>query len=289
MEFKINFWGVRGSRPVPGNRTSEYGGNTSCLQMEVAGINLIFDGGTGIVGLGDRLLAQGKKEGHIFLSHTHWDHIQGLPFFKPFFHKNYSFKIYGEDGYGMTIEEIIKGQMREPYFPIYMEDLSGQISFKSLKSGDSVEFDTGQAEGKVRVRSFALDHPGGSLAYRIEYGKSSAVYATDTETLTEDDRKRFIDFISGANVFIYDTFFTEEEYEKIPLNKNGKKWGHSTWQEGAALAKAGQIGIYVLFHHKDDRTDEELDEILTLAREEFPNTMAACEGLVIELGGGPNE
>ena len=313
MDLKISFWGVRGSRPVPGIHTNEYGGNTSCVQMEAGGVNLIFDGGTGIVALGDRLLAEERTEGHIFLSHTHWDHIQGLPFFKPFFHKAFKYKIYGESKEGKRVAEIVKGQMLEPYFPLKMDGLGGEPEFLDIGPGDRIEL-----APCLRVTAFAMDHPGGSLAYRVDFdggvagsdsrgrsagssGPVSAVYATDTETLQGSDRERFLEFIQGAGLLIYDTFFTQEEYEKILPGKNGKKWGHSTVEEAVALARDGGVGQLVLFHHKDNRNDEEMREIEAWAKEGFENTLAAKEGLVLRLGkghspagsqgneGGPNE
>lgn len=280
MGLKITFWGVRGSVPTSGRDTVIYGGNTPCVQVETDKRNLIFDGGTGIVKLGDKMMEEkGVKDTDIFFSHMHWDHIQGLPFFTPFYYPGNHFRLYGHDGDNKTLKEIITGQMVQPYFPITMEIMKSEILFKGIEPDMVMDMGYG-----VIVKTFALDHPGGSLSYRIESGDNSVVYCTDTETLYNDSRKKLIRFIKGADVLIYDAYFTGKEYLKL-----GAKWGHSTWEEGTALSNEADISHLILFHHMRNRKDHEQELIENSARLRFENTFAAKEGMVITVGGDITE
>ncbi|GAB1476406.1 MBL fold metallo-hydrolase [Bacillota bacterium] len=280
MDLKITFWGVRGSKPSPGKHTTAFGGNTSCVQIQAGSRNLIFDGGTGIAELGHRMIEEGATEADIFFSHLHWDHIHGLPFFHPFFRSGNRFRLYGLQGKDYSLESALKGQMKPPYFPISMDNMKSSMEFIHLDP--SSEIDLGEG---LRIRMFEVDHPNTCLSFRVECGNSAAVYCTDTETLKGLQRDDFIKFIKGADALIYDSHFTEAEYEAIPPDENGRKWGHSTWEEGTKLAAEGGVGYLFLFHHKDSRRDEDQTRIEQSAKQLFRNTLAAREGMAVEIGG----
>ncbi len=276
MDFRITFWGVRGSKPTPGKNTVLFGGNTPCVQIEAGRQNLIFDGGTGLVELGRRMLeTKGRKEAAIFFSHLHWDHIQGLPFFAPFFVPGNHFRLYGEDKKDMSFRQIIEQQMAAPYFPITMETMRSSYEFVSIVPDQSIDLGQG-----LRVKTFAVDHPNGCLCYRIEKGSAAVVYCTDTGPLTTERNVGFLDFLRGADLLIYDAYFTDEEFFQ-----DKEDWGHSTWQEGTRISKEAGIGHLLLYHHQENRSDQAQQQIEAFARQEFANTAAAREGMVITIGG----
>ena len=280
MDLKATFWGVRGSVPVPGKNTAVFGGNTSCVQIEVGRRNLIFDGGTGITELGDRMMNEKcDKDIDIFFSHYHWDHIQGLPFFTPFYCPGNYFRLHGPDKGEKNIKKILNDQMLSPYFPITMGMMKAELSFIRIEADTEISLGDG-----IKIKTLEIDHSDGCLAYRIEKGSSSLVYCTDTETLRMERRKKLLSFITGTDVFIYDANFTEEEYIKL-----GAKWGHSTWEEGAALSTEAGVGQLVLFHHKRDRADKEQQMIESFAQKSFKNTVAAKEGMIVTVGGDGTE
>lgn len=284
MDFKITFWGVRGTKPTPGENTILFGGNTSCVQIEVGDRNLIFDGGTGIAELGNSMIRQGgNKQADIFFSHLHWDHIQGLPFFQPLFNEGNDFRLYGEDKDEMKFKEVIEGQMNKPYFPITMKMMKSSYEFFSIRPNEEITFDE-----DIVIKTFPVNHPNGCLAYRIKKGNSSIVYCTDTEAM-EENKKEFLEFIREADVLIYDSHFTDEEYFGAKDSQAKKNWGHSTWEEGTRISKQADVGYLILYHHKENRSDREQEEIEILAQEKFNNTVAAREGLIISVGGDISE
>lgn len=289
--LKIKFWGVRGSKPTPGRNTILFGGNTSCVEIEAGGRTLIFDAGTGIVELGNQLTALAGGQGiqaDIFFSHLHWDHIQGLPFFTPLYAPGNKIRLYGEDKCteGMTFQQVIEKQMRPPHFPITMKMMKSDYEFINLNPGGEISI----AEN-ITIKTFPVNHPNGCLAYRVESGGSAVVYATDTEPFEDETaQKKFLDFIGGADVLIYDTHFTDDEYfGNGEDHQSKKKWGHSTWQEGTRISKAAGVSWLVLYHHKENRSDRDQQEIEIIAGQEFENTVAAREGMTITVGGGDPE
>lgn len=313
FRLKLKFWGVRGSKPTPGKNTMLFGGNTACLELQVEKKisslrssgrkwegwimekRFIFDAGTGIANLGQEMMNEpGPSQADIFFSHLHWDHIQGLPFFTPLYVPGNSFRLHGEnkDDNGMSFRQVIEKQMRPPHFPITMQMMKSDYEFITIGPNQIFEYPlTGEGEGgeKLVITSFPVNHPNGCLAYKMELGESKVIFATDTEPMhTKADQDRFVEFISGSDVFIYDTHFTDLEYYEGPEGKMG--WGHSTWQEGTRLAYRAGIDYLILFHHKDDRSDREEQEIEIFARQEHANTVAAREGMSIIVGGeGPEK
>jgi phosphoribosyl 1,2-cyclic phosphodiesterase len=266
---------VRGSIPSPGPRTRAYGGNTSCVELRCGQQLLIFDLGSGARALGESLRARGAPAAaEIFLSHYHYDHLQGLPFFSPMFDGRNRFVIRGPTRGQRDVQSILAGQMAPPYFPVTAEEvfLAG-VDYRPMAEGDVVDL------GEVQVRALELHHPGGSLGYRVDFRGRSFVYATDIEHGSPVDA-RLADFARGADVLVYDAMYTPEEYAGTP-GKVG--WGHSTWAAAVASAQAANARTLVLFHHDPERDDAGMRALERKARRQRPGTLAAREGLTMDL------
>jgi phosphoribosyl 1,2-cyclic phosphodiesterase len=274
--MRIKFWGVRGSIASPGPDTAGVGGNTSCVEVRCGDAHLVLDMGTGIRRLGDALMTAGRAvDATILLSHLHWDHIQGLPFFVPAYVPSSKIQIVGTGNGAMALRDVLACQMTAPVFPVRLDELGAQIRLREVKSGESFMI------GDARVRTARLNHPGGVLAYRIEHGGQSVVYATDTEHYAcVDPALRAL--AEGADVLIYDSQYTPEEY-RGDLGRSRVGWGHSTFVAGAELARAAGVGQYVLFHHDPQRNDAGVVELERKARDLFPASTAAREGMEIDL------
>jgi phosphoribosyl 1,2-cyclic phosphodiesterase len=273
--MRIKFWGVRGSIASPGPETAGVGGNTSCVEVRCGETRLVLDAGTGIRRLGDALMAEGAVDATVLLSHLHWDHIQGLPFFVPAYLPSTRLQIAGGGGGGASLERVLAGQMTAPVFPVRLDELGADLRLREVRSGD--RFDVGEAH----VRVARLNHPGGVLAYRIEHGGRSVVYATDTEHYAcVDPALRAL--AEGADVLIYDSQYTPEEY-RGDLGRSRVGWGHSTYVAGAEVARAAGVGRYVLYHHDPQRDDAGVADLERRAQELFPSSVAAREGMVLGL------
>ncbi|HBQ14387.1 MAG: MBL fold metallo-hydrolase [Sandaracinaceae bacterium] len=269
METTIRFWGVRGSIASPGAHTVRTGGNTSCVEVQCGETTLVLDAGTGMRALGERMLAEGRREATILLSHLHWDHIQGLPFFLPAWLGGHRLTFAGMPG----LRGALDAQMQPPCFPVRLSDMSAELHFRELGSELSV--------GDVRVRAAKLNHPGGVLGYRIEHAGTSVVYATDTEHYSCPD-PHLVALAKDADVLIYDAMYTEDEYAgRVGPSKVG--WGHSTWEAGVAVADAANVGRLVLFHHDPVRDDAAVDALERAAALRRPGTVAAREGDALVL------
>lgn len=274
--FTIQFWGVRGSIACPGPETVRYGGNTPCIEMCVGGSRLIFDGGTGLRVLGESLLSQMPVEAYMFFTHSHWDHIQGVPFFRPAFVKGNCFHIYGVPApNGATIEKRLTDQMLHPNFPVPLRVMQADLRFKDLQLGEKVEI------GEITVENALLHHPGEAVGYRVNWRGYSAAYITDTEHFEDRLDQNVLHLARNADVMIYDATYTDEEYHSNVSSKVG--WGHSTWQEAIKVAKAANVKTLVIFHHDPLHNDDFLDHIGEQAAQQFPNTLMACEGQTIQL------
>lgn len=275
--FSIRFWGVRGSIASPGPSTQLVGGNTSCVEVRCGDTTLILDAGTGLRGLGDELMKTGARDVHLLLSHLHWDHIQGLPFFVPLYSPRTNLAVYGPRAADHSLEQVLGRQMTAPVFPVELSAAPAQLA--ALEIGDGSRFRIGD----VQVRVARLHHPGGVLAYRVDYAGHALVYATDTEHASSVD-PALVELARGANVLIYDAQYTPDEYYgRAGPAKIG--WGHSTYEEGVKVAHAAGVGRLVLFHHDPRRSDAEVAEIAALARQEFPDTVAAREGMSLSMRG----
>ncbi len=270
----IRFWGVRGSIASPGPDTVTVGGNTSCIELTCGATRLVLDAGTGLRRLGNHLLASGATNEPLaltlLLSHVHWDHIQGLPFFVPLYAKGTALTVVGAESGIASVRQTLERQMSAPVFPVRLDETSARIDTREVKVGDV--FDVGEAT----VRIAKGNHPGGVVAYRVEHEGKSVVYATDTEHYAcVDPALRAL--CEGADVLVYDAQYTPEEYER----KVG--WGHSTYVAGAELARAAGVGTLVLFHHDPMRSDDGVAGIESKARALFASSVAAREGMEITL------
>ncbi|ARI81895.1 MBL fold metallo-hydrolase [Microcystis aeruginosa] len=274
--FQIKFWGVRGSIPCPGSETVRYGGNTSCVEMQVGRERLIFDGGTGLRILGQSLMTESPVKAHLFFSHSHWDHIQGFPFFIPAFIRGNTFKIYGiPSPNGATIKQTLHDQMLHPNFPVPLQIMRADLEFYDLEMGETLYC----ADFSVETRP--LNHPGEAVGYRVNWQGLSAAYITDTEHFPDRFDDNVLALAQQADVMIIDATYTDEEYNDPQYSKVG--WGHSTWQQAVKIAQASQVKQLVLFHHDPAHNDDFLDRIGEQVRKIFPETILAREGLSIEL------
>lgn len=275
-QFTVHFWGVRGSIACPGSETVRYGGNTPCIEMRVGGERLIFDGGTGLRVLGLSLLSQMPVKASMFFTHSHWDHIQGFPFFVPAFIKNNRFHIHGAVApNGATIEQRLNDQMLHPNFPVPLQIMGAQLEFHDIQIGQVVQI------GEVKVENALLNHPGEAVGYRVSWRGYVAAYITDTEHFPDRLDENVLELARDADVMIYDATYTDDEYNSPTSSKVG--WGHSTWQEAVKVAKAANVKRLVIFHHDPLHNDDFLDRIGEQAAQLFPNSLMAREGLSIQL------
>ncbi|MEO1126394.1 MAG: MBL fold metallo-hydrolase [Cyanobacteria bacterium J06635_15] len=275
-QFLVKFWGVRGSIACPGPQTVRYGGNTSCIEMQVAGERLIFDGGTGLRALGQKLLAEMPLNLNMFFTHSHWDHIQGFPFFVPAFVPGNRFNIYGAIApNGSTIEQRLNDQMLHPNFPVPLQIMGADLKFCDLEIGEVVRI------GEIEVANALLNHPGEAIGYRVNWNGYSAAYITDTEHFPDRLDDHVVWLAQDADVMIYDATYTDKEYYDEKSSKVG--WGHSTWQEAVKVAKAAHVKQLVIFHHDPLHNDGFMDEVACNTAEAFPNSVVAQEGMVLDL------
>ncbi|HEX8820300.1 MAG TPA: MBL fold metallo-hydrolase [Archangium sp.] len=277
VPFQVRFWGVRGSIPSPGPKTQRYGGNTPCVEMRCGDELLIFDLGTGVRALGDELVAAGGPlRASIFLSHYHYDHLQGLPFFTPIFIPKYSFTMYGAPRDGRSVKEVLSGQMVQPYFPVTAEQVfKAQLTYKNLGSKQELEL------GPARIRTLDLNHPGGNLGYRVECGGKSVVYATDVEHGCANDHE-LVEFARDADVLVIDAMYTVDEYlGHKGASKEG--WGHSTWESAVETANKAKVKRLVLFHHEPTRDDDAMDRFVEEVRKHRPDAIAAIESQIVKV------
>jgi len=293
--MRIRFWGTRGSLAKPGPSTVRYGGNTSCVEVKAPdGTLIVLDCGTGAHELGQALLATRERPicGHLLITHTHWDHIQGFPFFAPLFDPGNEWHVYAPQSLGQHLENTLAGQMAYTYFPVNLVQLGATIHYHELAEGS---FDL----GSVRVTTRFLNHPGLAMGYRLEAAGVSMVYATDHEPHsrhlgeTTDGKdgiapvhredQRHVEFLAGADLVIHDAQYTLEEYPKKVT------WGHTPAEWAVDFACAGGARRLALFHHDPLRTDEAVDRLVEVCRQRVKagggglEVTAAAEGQIIEL------
>ena len=276
--LKVRFWGVRGSISCSGAEYTRYGGNTSCLEVTGGGRRLIFDAGTGIRPLGLELARQAPIDIDIYFTHTHLDHIYGLTFFSPLFGKDNSVRLWaGHLEAPYTLKKVVSNLMAAPLYPVSLEVFQARVEFKEFKSGQQLSC------GDMTMRTAPLNHPNGATGYRVDFGGKSICYITDTEHRGDGPDKTIVELCRGADVMIYDSSYTDEEYALF------RGWGHSTWQEGVRIADAAQVGTLAIFHHDPSHDDAFMDEVAreaALARSGtasngLPRVIVAHEGLTI--------
>ncbi len=285
--LELKFWGTRGSLPAPGPLTQRYGGNTPCVELRVGELLIIIDAGTGIRELGLSLMKEfGPRPitGHIFIGHTHWDHIQGFPFFVPAYLPQNRFTIYGMHGTTQSFEEVFTQQMAPSYFPIAMDKMPSKLQISEL---------TGPVKlGPVRVSYHFLNHPGMTVGFRFDAANWSVCYVSDHEPYAKlNEKGEFSDredallakFVAGADLLISEAQYTDEEY------KYKRTWGHSTFTDVLDLAIKAKVKQLALFHHDPTHTDEEMDRHLAESREYLAKKgssvtcFAAQDGLGLKL------
>jgi len=275
-QFIVRFWGVRGSIACPGPNTVRYGGNTSCIEMLVSDRRLIFDGGTGLRELGLSLLKEMPVQADMFFTHSHWDHIQGFPFFVPAFVPGNRFNIYGAIApNGSTIEQRLNDQMLHPNFPVPLQIMGADLKFCDIEIGETIKV------GDLIVENALLNHPGEAVGYRVTWNNRVAAYITDTEHFPDRLDENVLWLVRDADVMIYDATYTDEEYHHEKTSKVG--WGHSTWQEAVKVAKAANVKQLVIFHHDPIHSDDFMDQIALNTKAAFPNSVIAKEGMTIDL------
>jgi phosphoribosyl 1,2-cyclic phosphodiesterase len=273
--MRIKFWGVRGSIPTPERRNSGYGGNTACVEVRLAnGTLIILDCGSGLRSLGRswfREFGDRPLSCHVFLTHFHWDHIQGAPFFLPLYRPENEFNFFAVLRKERDLKEAIEGQMANPYFPVDMTVLRSTRLYRELN------FEPIEINGAL-VRSAPLYHPQEAVAYRIEADGAAFVFATDTEPGSAFHDRSLRELAVGADVLVYDAQYTPEQ-----LKAEKKGWGHSSWLEGTRIAKECGVKQLFLFHHDPDHADSFVDGLVQKARQEFHNSNGAAEGIEFEL------
>jgi phosphoribosyl 1,2-cyclic phosphodiesterase len=287
MFFK--FWGTRGSIPVPGKNTLKYGGNTPCVEFRSSNNKLIIlDAGSGIRELRRSLIEKEDKnhEIHIFISHYHWDHIQGIPFFLPLYEKDTQVIFHGLTSNGSNIEDILSNQMNDNFFPIKIDDVNAQIRFERIEADHSYKID------EVKIETFRANHSTPTLAYKLSENDKSVVYMTDNELKykkqesidsVEELNRNVIDFCRGCDYLVHDTMYDEIQI----LQKKG--WGHSSNVLLAYFSIIAEIKNLVLFHYNPDYTDEKIEKMLKETEDIFHKEkkliecFAAKEGLEIKV------
>jgi phosphoribosyl 1,2-cyclic phosphodiesterase len=285
--MRFTFWGVRGSIPVPGADTARYGGNTSCVEVHAPGLpSLVLDCGTGARSLGGVLLARPEREAHLLFTHFHMDHVFGFPFFAPIFAPSYSLTVSAPAFHPDGARDRIGRYLNGVFHPVRIPEIPAKLEFDAIRPGQPFE------RGPYTIRGFALNHPGGSCAYRIDHGARSLVYVTDTAPLSRPGdglsnggppngrERQFIQLLHGADAVVFDTMFAHTEYlEKMT-------WGHSYPEYAVALCREAGVKTLWLFHHAPDASDSELDALGEFwASHAEPRVRLAREGLTVDLEG----
>jgi len=273
VAFSVKFWGVRGSIACSGPRTARYGGNTSSIEVRCGERVLLFDAGTGFRYLGHALASSGPLDADLFLTHTHFDHVAGLPFFKPFFQPENRFRLWaGHLGERMTLRRVLGEFMMSPLFPVPPQVFRARMEYREFRAGETLK-----PAPDVAVRTIALNHPDGATGYRVDYGGRSLCYLTDTEHVPGAPDRNILELIAGADLVIYDSMYTDAEYETYT------GWGHSTWQEGVRLCREAGAKRLCVFHHDPEHDDDMLDGIALEVERQMPGSVVAKDGLVLNL------
>ena len=296
---RLKFWGVRGSIPVPGSSTVRYGGNTSCVEVRADGEMIVLDAGTGIRPLGVALeneFGDDPIKLTLLITHAHWDHIHGLPFFTPAHHRKNQITVYGPDTAAAGLREVLESEMATPFFPVALHDLAGKIDIRILEPGELML-------GRVRVRAALVNHPGICVGYRLFTSAGSIAFLPDHEPYdmrlhsargdvvrspemrkrAEEERALLVEFLKGSDLLILDAQYTEREYE----SRIG--WGHGSLASAVTLAHDAHARTLVLFHHDPNHDDTKIDKMLEAARELAHKTrptleiIAAREGVELTL------
>jgi phosphoribosyl 1,2-cyclic phosphodiesterase len=274
MGFKVKFWGVRGSIACPSSKYVMFGGNTSCIEVSCGGQRVVFDCGTGIRNFGHWMMKKGVRRADILMSHSHWDHINGFPFFSPAFQADCEFRIMAGHLFEMkeNLHDIMSGQMNQPTFPVPIEAMQAKMTFEDFVAGDSFTLGDG-----IKVSTTLLNHPDNATGYRIDYAGKSFCYITDTEHVPGKPDENILQLIDHADIVVYDCTYTDREFP----SKVG--WGHSTWQEGVRLCQQANAKRLVIFHHDPDHEDPFMELLEAEARMAWDGTLMARENMRLTL------
>ncbi|AXS40012.1 MBL fold metallo-hydrolase [Breoghania sp. L-A4] len=271
-DFSVRFWGVRGSTPTPGEDTLRYGGETTALEIRAGERLILIDCGSGARRFGQQLMAESLRSFDLLFTHTHLDHICGLPFFSPAYDKNFQIRCWaGHFPEPSGLQNVISRIMSPPIFPVAADTLNA-VTFKEFKAGGALALGD-----DVSVRSIKLNHPGGACGYRVDFEGRALAVITDHEHGDAAIDAAIAAFVQGVDVMVYDSMYTDEELPRYI------GWGHSTWQEATRLARRADVARPVLFHHDPCRTDDQLDVIGAAARGEHAGALVARQGMVLTL------
>ena len=272
--MRLRFWGVRGSTPCPGPATVHYGGNTPCLELRCGPHLLVLDAGTGARLLGEALVrAAAPRQADVLLSHTHLDHIGGLPFFAPMYTPGWELRFWaGHLGNQGGLRAALERSWSAPLMPDLGEHFRARLSFNDFAAGSTLELHPG-----LKVTTAALNHPGGATGYRVEWAGRAMAYVTDTEHAPGELDPVVMSLVRGVDLLVYDSSYTDAE---LPRHRG---WGHSTWEHAVRLASAAGVGRLALFHHEPGRDDDAMAAIEAAAAALRPGTLAAREGLELAL------
>ncbi len=271
--MQVKFWGVRGSIPAPQAENMRYGGNTSCVEVRLGERSFIFDCGTGFRLLGQNLQSNGSATpvfAHVFVSHYHWDHIQGFPFFSPLYSPGNRF-VFHCSNRTRNLKQVLEEQMTSPYFPVPIAEMRATREFHNIDEGD-LKLDD------VTIKTAWLNHPQGCMGFRLESKEGIFVYATDNEPGDPEFDKNVRKLAEGADVLIYDAQYLPDEYQ---ARRRG--WGHSHWREAVNVVMESGAKELVLYHHDPDHDDTCIDSTVQQARNYYARVRAAAEGMEILL------
>ncbi|MEC9344061.1 MAG: MBL fold metallo-hydrolase [Pseudomonadota bacterium] len=272
--FSVTFWGVRGTLASPGCEFRRTGGNTICAQLQCGDRVIVFDAGTGIRALGSQLIEQENvRQLDLMLTHVHYDHVEGIPFFAPFFSPKFNIDIWlGKLDGASSTRDAIEGLMRRPYFPVGPDVFQAGIGYRDVAR--NAVFDLGDG---IEVRTMPMNHPGGATGYRVDYSGRSFAFVTDTEHLVGETDMSVVELIEGVDCFAYDSSLTDAELPDFA------GYGHSTWEEGLRLREKAGAGAVFALHHMPFRTDEEVDAIEAAMQKRHARSGVAREGQKIDL------
>lgn len=273
-DFLVRIWGARGSLPACSGQSSSFGCATPCLEVRCGGRTFVLDAGSGSFPLGQELAAGESRELDLLFTHCHYDHIEGLPFFRPLHSRDWTARIWSGHLAGrMTTEAMITSYMQSPFFPVGPGCFSARLKYNDFAAGEVIDAGDG-----VTIRTLLLNHPGGAIGYRFEYRGRSFCLITDTEHVPGKPDEAILSFIAGADAVVYDSAYTDEEFKAYV------GYGHSTWQEGVRLCDAAEANQFIAFHHQPEKSDVMLEAVDAELRQLRPNSGLARETMVILPG-----